>query len=155
MASCPFFLLIIVKLTKHFQDEFAWCMFSVDDIVIILVDDTRKENFQVKGWHELQNQVLRISRMKTKYMKYSFSKTARMSKYYILMVKKHSRHFYNLGSIIHQDCEIAEEVHWIKVGRLMEWYWSFMWTKYPWNWRKILYDRKKNSYILCIGVLGN
>ena len=61
------------------QDEVPWCMFFVDDIVLV-VETKVKVNAQLELWRAaLESKGLKISRNKTEYMEYNFSKNQGMN----------------------------------------------------------------------------
>ena len=66
-------------LTRYMQDEVPWCMLFADDIV--LVTETKVEvNTKLELWREaLKSNGLKISRNKTEYMEYNFSKNQGMN----------------------------------------------------------------------------
>ena len=61
------------------QDKVPWCMLFTDDIV--LVAETKVEvNAKLELWKEaLESKGLKISRNKTEYMEYKFSKNQDMN----------------------------------------------------------------------------
>ena len=67
------FALVIDELTRHIYDVIPCCMLFADDIV--LVDKTvRGVNAKLEIYREtLESKYFKISRNKTKYMKYKFS----------------------------------------------------------------------------------
>ena len=68
------FAIVMDELTRTIQDEIPWCMLFADDIV--LVNETRAEvNAKLKLWRQtLESRSFRLSRTKTEYMEYKFSK---------------------------------------------------------------------------------
>uniref|UniRef100_A0A5B6YMG0 Reverse transcriptase domain-containing protein n=1 Tax=Davidia involucrata TaxID=16924 RepID=A0A5B6YMG0_DAVIN len=68
-ALSPYlFALVMDELTKHIQDEVSWCMFFVDDIV--LIDEIKIIlNAKLEVWREtLESRGFKISRTKTEYI---------------------------------------------------------------------------------------
>ena len=63
------------ELTKSIQEEVPWCMFSIDDIV--LVDETRSGvNANLETWRDtLESKGFGLSRTKTEQMERKFSKS--------------------------------------------------------------------------------
>ena len=74
-ALSPFlFVIVMDELTRAIQDEIPWCMLFADDIV--LVDEMRAGvNAKLELWMQtLESRGFRLSRTKTEYMEYKFSK---------------------------------------------------------------------------------
>ena len=63
------------ELTKSIQEEVPWCMFSIDDIV--LVNETRSGvNAKLETWRDaLESKGFGLSRTKTEQMEHKFSKS--------------------------------------------------------------------------------
>ena len=63
------------EFTKLIQEEVPWCMFSIDDIV--LVDETRSGvNAKLESWWDnLESNGFGLSRTKTEQMEHKFSKS--------------------------------------------------------------------------------
>ena len=75
-ALSPFlFTLVMDELTKGIQDELPWCMLFANDIVFVLVDESREGvNGKPERWrHTLESRGFRISRSKTEYLHCCFS----------------------------------------------------------------------------------
>ena len=95
-------------------------MLYVDDIV--LVDETRiRVNTKLKIWQDtLESKSFRLSWTKIEYMECKFSKGRNTNKELVILNGQEilkSESFRYLGSIIHRDGEIKEDVnHRIKVG---------------------------------------
>ncbi|POO76497.1 hypothetical protein C1T30_42845, partial [Bacillus sp. MBGLi97] len=66
--SLYFFTLVLEVFTEHIQEPVPWCMFFVDDIV--LIGESREDlNKKLELWREvLEVYGFRISRSKTEYM---------------------------------------------------------------------------------------
>ncbi|KAL4189875.1 hypothetical protein AMTRI_Chr08g209200 [Amborella trichopoda] len=111
----------MVDLTRHLQDdEVAWCMLFVDDIV--LIDETRNGvNTKLELWRDaLESKGFKISRTKTKYMESKFSNNRNRDEVIVTIdgqeVQKRLLFRY-LESIIEENEEIEEHVaHKIRVG---------------------------------------
>ena len=66
------FAIVMDELTRAIQDEILWCMLFADDIV--LIDETRTGvNAKLELW-TLESRGFRLSRAKTEYIEYKFSK---------------------------------------------------------------------------------
>ena len=91
------------ELNRAIQDEIPWCMLFADDIV--LVDETRVGvNVKLELWRQtLESRGFRLSRAKTEYMEYKFSKQE-IRDYSIVRLDRQeiqmSSHFKYLSSII-------------------------------------------------------
>jgi hypothetical protein len=64
---------VIGEVTRDIQGDIPWCMFFVDDVV--LVDESRGVNRKLELWRQtLESKGFRISRTKTEYMRCDFGK---------------------------------------------------------------------------------
>jgi hypothetical protein len=124
-AFSPYlFVVIMVELTRHLQEEVLGCMMFADDIV--LMDNTRVQvNKKLKLWKEsLESTGFKISRTKIEYMHYNFSNNRDINEEVVKIDDKEipeNDNFRYLGSIIHENGEIKKDVeHWIKAG-WMKW----------------------------------
>lgn len=73
MLSLYLFVLIIVELTSNIQENVPWCMLLIDDRILINENKTRLNN-KLESWRKiLEGKGLKISRIKTKYIKYKFN----------------------------------------------------------------------------------
>ncbi|KAM7490942.1 hypothetical protein LguiA_033863 [Lonicera macranthoides] len=135
-ALSPYlFTLVLDVLTEHIQEPAPRCMLFADDIV--LVGESREElNGKVETWRlNLEAHGFRLSRSKTEYMEYKFSKRRSTTNLEVKVgdnVIPQVTRFKYLGSIIQEDGEIEGDVnHRIQAG----------WLK----WRKasgVLCDKK-------------
>jgi len=118
----PFlFTVVMDELTREIQDEIPWCMLFTDDIA--LIDEIRDGvNTKLEWWRDtLEAKGFRLSRSKTEYLHCHFSaeeggvaNEIAIEGVVIPRVEK----FKYLGSIIHEDREIDEDINQrIKSGR--------------------------------------
>ena len=68
------FVIVMDELTRAIQDEIPWCMLFVD--YIVLIDETSaRVNVKLELWRQsLESRCFRLSRTKTEYTEYKFSK---------------------------------------------------------------------------------
>ena len=112
------------ELTRQMQDNVPWCMLFADEIV--LVDETKVEvNAKLELWREaLESKWLKISRNKTEYMKYNFSKNQDMNEWVVSIevqeIQK-SEQFRYLGSILHAEGDIGADITYRIKARWTKW----------------------------------
>ena len=110
------------ELTRHIQEEVPWCMLFADDVV--LIDETREGvNAKLELWRGvLESKGFRISRTKTEYMECKFSQNRSRNEGVVKIDNQdipQSDHFRYLGSIMHKEGDIVDDVaHRIKTGWL-------------------------------------
>ncbi|GJU40600.1 putative pre-mRNA-processing factor 6-like [Tanacetum coccineum] len=124
-AISPYlFALILDELTKGIQESIPWCLIFADDIVLIS-ETLEGLNGRLEQWRKaLEDNGLRVSREKTKYLRCNFSRNEndrneeeeiRIGEH-ILEPKESFRY---LGSVIHKSGRIEDDVtHRIQVGWL-------------------------------------
>ena len=120
-ALSPFlFTVVMDELTQEIQDEIPWCMLFTDDIV--LTEETGDGvNTKLEWWRDtLEAKGFRLSRSKTEYLHCHFSaeeggvvNEIAIGEAVIPRVER----FKYLGSIIHEEGEIDEDINQrIKIG---------------------------------------
>ncbi|GJS00135.1 retrovirus-related pol polyprotein LINE-1 [Tanacetum coccineum] len=125
-AISPYlFTLILDELSREIQESIPWCMIFADDIVLI-AESAEELNNKIDRWTEaLEDNGLRVSREKTKYLRCDFGRYEVVHQEVdvrigdrILQPKESFRY---LGSVIHRSGRIDEDVaHRIGVG-WMKW----------------------------------
>ena len=116
------FVLVMDELTRHIQEEVPWCMLFADDVV--LIDETREGvNAKLELWRGvLESKGFRISRTKTEYMECKFSQNRSRNEGVVKIDNQdipQSDHFRYLGSIMHKEGDIVDDVaHRIRAGWL-------------------------------------
>jgi hypothetical protein len=66
------FTLVMDEITKNIQGDISWCMFFIDDVV--LIDENRIGVQELELWRQiLELKDFRLSRAKTEYMMCQFS----------------------------------------------------------------------------------
>ncbi|KAI0529692.1 hypothetical protein KFK09_002247 [Dendrobium nobile] len=100
-------------LTRHLQEDVSWCMFFVDDI--ILVDKTREGvEDKLELWRStLESKGFRLSRSKMEYIEYNFSSNRPSERIVTLgnQVINKSTRFRYLGSIVQSDGKIDGDIN--------------------------------------------
>ena len=123
-ALSPYlFDLVMDEVTRDIQGDIPWCMLFADDVV--LIDDSRTGvNRKLELWRQtLESKGFRLSRTKTEYKMCGFSTTRHEEEEVTLdgQVVPQKDTFRYLGSILHKDGDIDEDVnHRIKAG-WMKW----------------------------------
>ncbi|XP_070055460.1 uncharacterized protein [Nicotiana tomentosiformis] len=111
-------------LAHHIQEEVPWCKLFADDIV--LIDEARcgvKEMLEVWRW-TLESKGFKLSRTKIKYVECKFSGGSGEAGMDVRLASKiipKKRSFKFLGSVIHGDGEIDEDVTYRIGVRWMKW----------------------------------
>jgi len=132
----PFlFTTVMDELTRGIQDEIPWCMLFADDIVLI-DESSEGVNAKLERWRDtVEAEGFGFSRSKTEYLQCRFSaNNGNVASEVAIdgaIIPRVGRFRY-LGSIMHEDGEIDEDInHRIKVG----------WQKWK-NASRILCDRR-------------
>ncbi|GJY42718.1 zinc finger, CCHC-type containing protein [Tanacetum coccineum] len=124
-AISPYlFALILDELLRGIQEDIPWCLIFADDIVLVS-ESAKGLNNRIKNWREaLEDNNLRVSREKTKYLKCNFGNVeiAHNKEVDICIgdnIIQPKESFRYLGSMIHKSGRIDKDVsHRIKAAWL-------------------------------------
>ncbi|GJT00728.1 NHL repeat-containing protein [Tanacetum coccineum] len=120
-AISPYLFTLILEISRGIQENIPWCMIFADDIVLI-AESAEELNNRLESWRKaLEDNGLRVSREKTKYLRCDFGRYEVVHQEVdirigdrILQPKESFRY---LGSVMHRAGRIDEDVtHRIKTG---------------------------------------
>ncbi|GJV70807.1 DNA polymerase [Tanacetum coccineum] len=116
------FALILDKLSRGIQEDIPWCLIFADDIVLVS-ESAKGLNNKLENWREaLEDNGLRVSREKTKYLRCDFDNVETAHNEEICIgdkILQHNESFRYLGSMMHKSRRIDEDVaHCIKAAWL-------------------------------------
>nr|GEZ40761.1 hypothetical protein [Tanacetum cinerariifolium] len=125
-AISPYlFTLIIDELSRGIQENIPWCMIFAD-IIVLIAESAEGLNNKIERWREaLEDNGLRVSREKTKYLRCDFLRYEVAHQEVDIRIGDRilqpNKSFRYLGSVIHRPGRINEDVaHRIGVG-WMKW----------------------------------
>jgi hypothetical protein len=117
--SSYLFALVMDEVTRDIQGGIPWCMFFVDEVVLVGESRSRVDQ-KLELWRQtLEAKGFRLSRSKTEYVKCDFSATMQEEGDVRLngQVVPKKDIFHYLGSMLQKNGDIDEDLsHRIKVG---------------------------------------
>nr|GEU55904.1 hypothetical protein [Tanacetum cinerariifolium] len=115
------FTLILEELSRGIQEDIPWCMIFADDIMLI-AESTKGLNNRLESWRKaLKDNGLRVSREKTKYLRFDFGRYEIVHQEMDIRIGDRilqpKESFKYLGSVIHRSGRIDDDVaHRIRAG---------------------------------------